>query len=532
MKSFYRWIRQARTKISALPLFKKSLFWSVCLHALFLYLLSSLILLFETSLVNQPPLVFDFVFAPSSELNQASEGYKHEDREETGKRMSPENNFEDIQPNVLKPLPSVTEDADEISVEHEESIAVPDNKAVHSGSRFAIRQLVPSLPKLPRLRPVRTNRLQAKMALSPKQRKMLFKKFKKWTENLDRMGVVDSTLVWREKGKTYSATFRNVRGKSETDIEEVLVEVETEEDGYTLSTEMRMKRLAFSNFAQFVDFWDPRVALHDDELEGRFHSNTKINVSSSFNVKPKFYGKVTTSSYDIRTTGASFFDHKSVFEGGLETGVKVIHLPKHFLPFLDEEAFANEKTQELKGNTRITFYSDGSYSWRSADKGGKTQKNRLPDNSFYIIGDNKSTLYVKGTVRGKVLVYSPHKIIIDDDLTYARHPEISSNADDYLGLVSEKNIEIAHPNVTGPGDLNIYASIYAKRRFQVRHTNRKRGATLYIYGSLTAGSISATEPRYATRVCFDKRLEKKRAPGFPMTDRYEITEWDETWKVK
>ncbi|MDQ7053590.1 MAG: hypothetical protein Q9P14_12085 [candidate division KSB1 bacterium] len=54
-------------------------------------------------------------------------------------------------------------------------------------------------------------------------------------------------------------------------------------------------------------------------------------------------------------------------------------------------------------------------------------------------------------------------------------------------------------------------------------------ATLHIYGSLSAGSLTATEPRYATRIRFDRRLQKRRPPYFPMTDRWEIIDWDERW---
>jgi hypothetical protein len=55
-------------------------------------------------------------------------------------------------------------------------------------------------------------------------------------------------------------------------------------------------------------------------------------------------------------------------------------------------------------------------------------------------------------------------------------------------------------------------------------------ATLFIYGSLTAGSMSASEPRYATRIEFDPRFEQVRLPGFPMTNHYEIEAWDAHWE--
>jgi hypothetical protein len=57
-----------------------------------------------------------------------------------------------------------------------------------------------------------------------------------------------------------------------------------------------------------------------------------------------------------------------------------------------------------------------------------------------------------------------------------------------------------------------------------------RAGTLLIYGSLTAGSLSATEPRYATHYQFDPRFEQERPPGFPMTDRYEVESWDPEWQ--
>jgi hypothetical protein len=86
--------------------------------------------------------------------------------------------------------------------------------------------------------------------------------------------------------------------------------------------------------------------------------------------------------------------------------------------------------------------------------------------------------------------------------------------------------------VTGPGDLEIHAAIYAKRRFIVTNEYVPEDATLLIYGSLTAGSLSATEPRYATKIEFDPRFERIRPPGFPMTDRYEIDAWNAQWQVQ
>jgi hypothetical protein len=95
--------------------------------------------------------------------------------------------------------------------------------------------------------------------------------------------------------------------------------------------------------------------------------------------------------------------------------------------------------------------------------------------------------------------------------------------------VSDKYVEVAPPSVTGPGDLEVHAAIFAGRRFVVRDIDHPRSATLRIYGSLSAGSISASEPRYATEIEYDDRFEQQRPPGFPLTSRYEAEHWDGHW---
>jgi hypothetical protein len=140
---------------------------------------------------------------------------------------------------------------------------------------------------------------------------------------------------------------------------------------------------------------------------------------------------------------------------------------------------------------------------------------------------------VKGVVAGKVLIYSPHKVVVEGSLTYARDPRDSAKSPDYLGLVCDKYIAIAPPSITGLGDLEIHAAIFAGRRFVVSNINfgrtARRQATLRIYGSLSAGSMSASEPRYATRFEYDSRFDQRRPPGFPSTNRFEVEQWDGEW---
>ena len=369
--------------------------------------------------------------------------------------------------------------------------------------------------------------------LSPRQEKMLKRKFQRWTENFYKMPDTDAGLTWRHKGQEYLAKFTQVPAKNDMGIERVIVEVSTEENGRRLSTEMRMKRLAFSSYAQFVNRWEPDVQFHNDELDGRFHSNSEINLAYSRKVQPQFHGAVTTTARRINVTQSrGRVGRDQIFIGGVQTGVRAIHLPKRFFPFANEADVADDQVHRFEEDVRITFYADGSYGWQAVGSESPQHKAAISENASYLIAGKKVRLYVKGTVNGKVLVYSPERIVIEDDLVYAQDPIETPDADDYLGLASDKYVDIAPQDITGPGDLVINAAIYAKRRFAVKGYRSRGNALLHIYGSLTAGSLSATEPRYHTKIQFDQRLEQLRPPGFPITDRYEVESSDSSWKVE
>ena len=369
--------------------------------------------------------------------------------------------------------------------------------------------------------------------LSPKQEKMLQRKITAWTENLDKVPEAAAGMTWKYKGQEYLAKFTQLHAEDGMSMQRVLVEVSTEEDGKRLSTQLRMKRLAFSNYAQFVNRWDPDVQFHNDELDGRFHSNSEINLSYSRKVNPLFHGKVTTTARRINVTNSrGYIRRDQIFSGGLQTGARVVRLPKHFLPFPGEAGVADDQVHRFDQDARITFYADGSYDWQVIESESPQQRAVISKDVSYLIAARKVKLHVKGTVNGKVLVYSPERIVIEGNLVYEQDPEEVPDADDFLGLVSDKYVDIAPPDVTGPGDLVINAAIYAKRRFVVRRYRFRNEALLYIYGSLSVGSLSATEPRYYTRIRFDERLEELRPPGFPMTDRFEVESWDTTWNVE
>ncbi|HEY0680928.1 MAG TPA: hypothetical protein VGD45_01215 [Steroidobacter sp.] len=342
-------------------------------------------------------------------------------------------------------------------------------------------------------------------------------------------GKLESQLEWQDNGKQYTAKLVWERAKDGTALEHVIAQVSAASHGKLLSTRIMLKRLAFSQFTQVVDRWDPMVQLHDDVIVGRFHSNSQFNVMHDSRVGPKFLGKVTTAARTFEMFASGRRRQAEIFPGGVETRTSRIDLPEALQPFAWAPREAEARIHELTDDTRIRFFPDGSYMWRTNGSTGAGYLNSPSEHPVYFIAGQGVTLSVQGMVAGKILVYSPQKIVIEDDITYARDPRQVKDSRDYLGLVSDKYVEVASPGTTGPGDLHVHAAIFAGRRFVVRDIDHARSATLKIYGSLSAGSLSASEPRYATEIEYDPRFEKRRPPGFPFTSRFEAEEWDGQW---
>ncbi|HEX7237526.1 MAG TPA: hypothetical protein VF405_11230 [Gammaproteobacteria bacterium] len=359
------------------------------------------------------------------------------------------------------------------------------------------------------------------------------RKLESWTGRFD-TDKAEPTLTWRDDGQQYTAVLKRSSAADATGMERLVVELTTERDGERLATELRMTRLAFSNFGQFVNRWDPEVGLNDDVIDGRFHSNTGVTINRTGRATPVFGGKVTIAGGEVVTMAEGFvamhpphLNKRKLFPAGLETHARRIELPERATAL--EAISGPDNSQRFERDAALTFHDDGSVSWRELD-GAAESRRALGDEPFYLLADDDVELEVSGTVNGKVLVYPPDRIVVTGDLRYAADPS-TPQADDYLGLVAERTVEIAEPDVTGPGDLEIFASIYARQRFVVRDYISRRSGTLIVHGSLTAGTLSASEPRFATRVEFDERLTTMRAPGFPLSDRYELDASSNEWRV-
>ena len=347
--------------------------------------------------------------------------------------------------------------------------------------------------------------------------------------------LTQARLSLRHDGREYTAFLEREPAADDMGIDRVRAEITTEENGKRFRTLLELKRLACSHFAQLVDYWDREDQLHADAIEGRFHSNSEVQIRFD-RFAPRVLGKLTTAASRVNVENGGPGALRQMFLGGVETNTPRIALSADFPSFIHDRADP-AKVHTLARSTRVTFHPDGSYGWQELGSNAPEQRQTL-STPQYIVASRGVAVAVRGTVSGIVVVYSPEQIIVEGSLVYAHDPRSDPDAGDYLGLISSKDIEIAPPRVTGPGDLEIQAAIYARRRFIVTDDHSLGGptacpcaATLSIWGSVTAGSLSPTEPRYATRYEFDRRFERVRPPGFPVTNRYEVEGWDAEWRV-
>ncbi len=368
--------------------------------------------------------------------------------------------------------------------------------------------------------------IPATLAMSDAEKATLAQRLERLAE--ESLDAFRTEATWQQDGKQYSAVLIRERANDGTALERVIAQVSTSDRGKYLTTIVNLRRLAFSQFAQVVDRWDPMVQLHDDEIVGRFHSNSQLKLKYDSRTAPKFHGKVTTAARSFNTESHVRKRDSDIFRGGRETRAGRIELPESVQPFdwapKDEDARIHEFTSDV----HIRFFRDGSYTWRTRES-IESAYNEPSEHPVYFVAGPQTTLYVQGVVAGRVLIYSPQRIVIEGSLTYASDPRDAPDSGDYVGLVSNKYVEVAPPGVTGPGDLEIDAAIFAGRRFVVTNIDHRRTATLRIYGSLAARSLSATEPRYATKIEYDSRFEHQRPPGFPSTNRHEAADWDGQW---
>ncbi|TLZ23657.1 MAG: hypothetical protein E6K29_18295 [Gammaproteobacteria bacterium] len=265
----------------------------------------------------------------------------------------------------------------------------------------------------------------------------------KAAQSLQEANQTHARLSLEHKGRRYSAFLERRPAADEMGIDRLRVEISTEQNGKRLLTLLELKRLAFSHFTQLVDDWDQEDLLHGDVIVGRFHSNSVVRLRLD-RIAPQVLGKLTTAASQVDLENGGPRALRRIFRGGIETNTPRISLPADFRSFVEDHADRN-KMRTFERSARVTFYSDGSYG--SRELGSTTAEERHTMSApHYIVAGRGATLAVHGTVRGAVVVYSPERIVIEGNLVYAHDPRSDAGAEDYLGLISSKDVEIAPPS--------------------------------------------------------------------------------------
>jgi hypothetical protein len=336
-------------------------------------------------------------------------------------------------------------------------------------------------------------------------------------------------VAWQKDGRHYEAELVLVQAQDGIEPDRAIAEITTEEQGRQLRTWISLKRLPFSHYAKLIDRWDPMVQLHDDEIVGRMHVNSRFNVLYDSQAAPRVQGKVTTAAGGFNLESRGRRPSSDVFSEGIETRAGRIAFVDDRESFDRAGQQPDGRVHELAGDTWIRFRADGGYSWREGRAGAWQHASGPAGQPVSFLAMRDAVVYVQGVVSGQFLVYSPRRIVVEGDITYARDARSDPDSNDYLGLVSDRDIVVAPAAVSASGDLNIHAALLARRRIVVADADLRSSATLNIFGSLAAGTLSESEPRYATKIEYDRRFDRRRPPGFPSTNRFAAEEWDQQW---
>lgn len=314
------------------------------------------------------------------------------------------------------------------------------------------------------------------------------------------------------------ASFNQATGL--TGLAQVDVAITRQIDGQPHQMRIRLQERALSHYAKFVNRWDSDVTLGDDRVDGRFHANSEVNFESFANPRSQFNGEVTIARRQALTRRVR---ESSMFAAGVRTGTGRIALPQTAFPSFWLESGAEVLT--INTDTRLDFQGAAGVVWTDINN-GEQGRVLVPEAGLIIAGTGRARFEVSGDIAGRVLVYSPQRQMITGNLEYV---DASEDSGDYLALISDGSIEVASATVTGPGDLRINAALFARDRFSVRRFSDRHQGVLYVYGSLVAGSVSATEPRYSTHIVYDPRFEHNRPPAFPGTGLYDVLDWEQHW---
>ncbi len=328
------------------------------------------------------------------------------------------------------------------------------------------------------------------------------------TQQVNVNGIAGSFTVLAEKGASGAlvrsiSSLRSIAGPMRHDTVEISF-TEFEENSFSLYAWM-------SNNEGKV-YW-----FTGDTVRGALHSNSSLNVSGY----PVFMEKVTTAG-DIKGDKTN-----AQFKKGYKTGASRITFPSDLSRLVTA---ANTGGRYYTQAVEVTLQpgssaaGDGRAIVRSLSGTAINDTIRVSASGFNGVIGSSQKVNVKGTLDGKLTVFSQQDIWIQDDVIYASGSNYSTG-NDLLGLVAERNVIIAN-NQANAQLVKVQASIFCRSGsfYAENYQNRPKGV-LHVQGSIVqndrgaVGTFSGSShlSGFLKRYTYDQRLANNqvRPPFYP-----------------
>ncbi|MEW6060760.1 MAG: hypothetical protein AB1600_02350 [Bacteroidota bacterium] len=293
-----------------------------------------------------------------------------------------------------------------------------------------------------------------------------------------------------------------------------------------------MKPSNFSKFAYYGGTSASAAAWETgDTVGGPSHTQGKLKTFGS----PVFLGKATSLS-GITKSGSPATPQ---FIGGFESGVSIT-MPNNTSYTTIFNAAVSGGYDQVGGVLYLKFNADGTVSWKTSPSASYTTQSLSSFAPNGVIAIDKGTLYVEGTLDGRVTLASLRTsgssggtTIITNDLVMKDNPRTNTSSNDMLGIVSYGDITIADNSAT---TFNVQATLYSYTGgLQVQNGTSRPAGTLYVYGGMIVerlyatsnGAAGSARRGYNLSLRFDERFANDSPDYFPATGKYEILTWFE-----
>ncbi|MBU2103304.1 MAG: hypothetical protein ABH865_07020 [Candidatus Omnitrophota bacterium] len=298
------------------------------------------------------------------------------------------------------------------------------------------------------------------------------------------------------------------------------------------------------NYARYLWFTDQEVFSgtnvwfwSQDRLNGPTHTNAHYNIMGN----PVFESQVQSVDNYVRfyNNGNNInlaqstnppYDNPD-FQQGLDFGAEQTTMPTQALNL---RAGAASGGLSLRGDTIVTFLSNGTMNVTNSRQGWNNRNMALPANGALFV--DRGSLTISGTLDGRLTVGTSRDIKIPGNITYADDPEINPNSDDILGIIAEGDVVI---DDAAPYDLVIKGCAMAMdTSFMLENwwAVAAKGI-LTVYGGIIQdergpvgtfnGQTGQKISGYSKDYRYDPRLLANPPPYMPTTGDYITLSWEE-----